>query len=96
MHDRHVTLGVILAMGTMSTAIVLVSFTPARSTRSFFGPLGRMAFANYLMQSLIFCGVFYSHGLGYFGKLGATDTLILGIVVYALQIVISMRWLECY
>ncbi|GGA40730.1 DUF418 domain-containing protein [Dyella nitratireducens] len=87
---------VILAMGYMSAVIVLVSFTPARGVLSVFGPLGRMAFTNYLMQSLIFCGIFYGYGLGYFGKLGATSTLILGVAVYAIQIVISIRWLERY
>lgn len=87
---------VILAMGYMSAVIVLVSFTPARGVLSVFGPLGRMAFTNYLMQSLIFCGIFYGYGLGYFGKLGAASTLILGIVIYALQIVTSIRWLKHY
>jgi hypothetical protein len=31
-------------------------------------PLGRMAFTNYLLQSLIFGWIFYGYGLGLFGS----------------------------
>ena len=56
-------------------------------------PLGRMAFTNYLMQSLIFSAVFYGYGLGQFGKLGVSATLCLGIIVYIAQVLASQWWL---
>ena len=56
-------------------------------------PLGRMAFTNYLTQSLIFGWVFYGYGLGLFGKLGATTALAFGLAVYAAQVTISRWWL---
>jgi uncharacterized protein len=56
-------------------------------------PLGRMAFTNYLMQSLIFGGVFYGYGLGLFGKLGAATALAFGLAVYVAQAIISGWWL---
>jgi uncharacterized protein len=87
---------VILAMGYMSAVICLVSFTRARYVLSVFGPLGQMAFTNYLMESLIFCVIFYGYGLGYFGKLDAATALVIGILVYAAQIVGSMWWLRRY
>ena len=31
-------------------------------------PLGRMAFTNYLAQSVIFGWIFYGYGLGLFGQ----------------------------
>jgi uncharacterized protein len=57
-------------------------------------PLGRMAFTNYLMQSLIFGVVFYGYGLALFGKLGAAAALGLGSVVYIAQMVASRWWLS--
>jgi uncharacterized protein len=87
---------VMLAMGYMAAVISLVSFTRARTALRIIGPLGRMAFTSYIMQSLIFCTIFYGYGLGLFGRLGAFVTLIIGITVYALQIVVSMWWLRRY
>jgi uncharacterized protein len=50
-------------------------------------PLGRMAFTNYLAQSLIFTTAFYGYGFGLFGRLGASTALVLGIAVYGAQVI---------
>jgi uncharacterized protein len=57
-------------------------------------PLGRMAFTNYLLQSLIFGGIFYGYGLGLFGALGIASALALGGTVYVIQVVLSRWWLR--
>jgi uncharacterized protein len=59
-------------------------------------PLGRMAFTNYLAQSLIFGWVFYGYGLGLFGQLSASAALAFGIAVYAGQVIFSRWWLRSY
>jgi len=56
-------------------------------------PLGRMAFTNYLMQSLIFGAVFYGYGFGMFGQLGVSAALGFGTVVYFAQVIASQWWL---
>ena len=57
-------------------------------------PLGRMAFTNYLLQSLIFGWIFYGYGLGLFGSLGIATASAIGIAVYGLQIPLSRWWLR--
>lgn len=59
-------------------------------------PLGRMAFTNYLAQSVIFGFIFYGYGLGLFGRLGAAAALAIGIAVYIAQVVASAWWLKHY
>jgi uncharacterized protein len=59
-------------------------------------PLGRMAFTNYIAQSLIFGFVFYGYGLGLFGQLRVSAALALGIAVYMAQVVFSRWWLDRY
>ena len=49
-------------------------------------PFGRMAFTNYLAQSLIFGWIFYGYGLGLFARLGAASALAIGLAVYAGQV----------
>jgi uncharacterized protein len=59
-------------------------------------PLGRMAFTNYLVQSLIFTWTFYGYGLGLFGRLGVSAALAIGIAVYGAQVIFSRWWLKRY
>ena len=58
--------------------------------------LGRMAFTNYLAQSLIFGWIFYGYGLGLFARIGVTAALALAICVYAGQVIASGLWLRHY
>ena len=59
-------------------------------------PLGRMAFTNYLAQSLIFGWAFYGYGFGWFGQLGASTALAFGVAVYGAQVIFSRWWLQRY
>jgi uncharacterized protein len=82
-----------LAYGAM---IIGLMTTPAGRFLSWAAPLGRMAFTNYLAQSVIFSWFFYGYGLGLFDKLGAALALCLGTAVYVAQAIFSARWLKHY
>ena len=85
---------VLLACGYAATIILAANKTRARKLLAWAAPIGRMAFTNYLMQSVIFGWMFYGYGLGLFGKLGVAAALAIGIGVYILQIVFSAYWLQ--
>jgi uncharacterized protein len=85
---------VVLAMGYGATIIALYAFTQVRSGLGVFGSLGRMAFSNYLTQSLIFGWIFFGYGLGLFGRMSPSQAMLLGIAVYVAQIIISQWWLK--
>jgi uncharacterized protein len=55
--------------------------------------VGRMALSNYLLQSILCTTIFYSHGLGLFGKVPPSRGLAIALFVYALQIPLSVWWL---
>ena len=54
---------------------------------------GRMAFTNYLAQTLICCFVFYGYGLGYFGYLDRWEQALVVLGIWALQLISSQWWL---
>ena len=85
---------VLLACGYGAAIIWATEKATGRKLLAWAAPIGRMAFTNYLMQSVIFGWVFYGYGLGLFGKLGVTAALAIGIGVYILQIVFSAYWLQ--
>ena len=85
---------VLLACGYGATIVWATKRTRARKLLAWAAPIGRMAFTNYLMQSVIFGWVFYGYGLGLFGKLGVAAALGIGIGVYILQVIFSAYWLQ--
>jgi uncharacterized protein len=85
---------ILLACGYGATIVWATNRASGRKLLAWAAPIGRMAFTNYLMQSVIFGWVFYGYGLGLFGKLGVTAALALGVGVYILQIVFSAYWLQ--
>ena len=74
---------------------MLVVASPGAEDR--FVPLaavGRMALSNYLAQTLIAVTIFHGYGLGFYGKIGPALGLLITLVIFALQIVISIWWLR--
>ncbi|MGG3890731.1 DUF418 domain-containing protein [Metabacillus fastidiosus] len=59
-----------------------------------FESVGKLSLTNYLLQSAVFTTIFYGYGLGYFGKLGVTMGIILGVSFYILQMVGSYLYLK--
>jgi uncharacterized protein len=56
-------------------------------------PVGRMAFSNYILQSIVLGFIFYGYGLGYFGRMGIWPCFAIVLVTFAAQAVSSRWWL---
>ena len=85
---------VCLALAFAALVVYAVHYTASRALLRMFSAIGRMAFTNYIAQSLVFGWIFFGYGLGQFGRLPAAPVLALGIAVYAIQIQLSMVWLR--
>lgn len=59
-------------------------------------PVGKMAFSNYILQSIIGITVFFGVGFAKGGQLGPTSWTIFAIAVYLCQIFISYIWLSYF
>ena len=59
-----------------------------------FQAMGRLALTHYLTQSVILSLVFYGHGLGMIQRLPLWQGVILSLVVYSLQMVVSSHYLN--
>lgn len=58
--------------------------------------VGRMAFTNYIMQSLFGAVIFYGWGFGYFDQLSRSGLLLVVLMVWMFQIIFSLLWLTRY
>ncbi|WP_394838938.1 DUF418 domain-containing protein [Pendulispora rubella] len=82
------------ALGYGAVLLLLLRHTAWRRRLGIFAPLGRMAFTNYLTQSIVFTTVFYGYGFGLLGKFGLAFTALVGIAFYILQGIVSTVWLR--
>jgi len=78
-----------------ASATVLLAERPAWRRR--LAPLaaaGRMALTNYLLQSIVCTTLFYSYGLGLYGRVAPTWGLLLTLAVFGGQLAFSAWWLR--
>ncbi|GGG57155.1 DUF418 domain-containing protein [Bizionia arctica] len=61
-----------------------------------FAPIGKTALSNYIFQTLISITIFYGIGFNLVGKFGMTIIMIITIVIFILQMIMSTRWLKHY
>ena len=83
----------LLATGYAASLLLALRSERVRRALRHFASLGRMAFTNYIAQSLAFGFIFFGYGLGLFGTLGTIEALAIGAAFYALQLAFSTWWL---
>jgi uncharacterized protein len=74
----------VLAVGTIQSGRFL----------AWFEPIGRMAFTNYIVQSVLAGWIFYGYGLGLMGKMGPASGMVLVLTIYLAQVLLSFWWLK--
>lgn len=60
------------------------------------GGVGQAGLSNYLLQPLLCTLFFYGHGLGPTDRLTLPELLGVGVVIYALEVLLSFLWLAKY
>ena len=63
---------------------------------SVLAPVGKMAFSNYIMHSLVGNYVFLGAGLGLMGQIGPVWYTVFGIGFFIIQIIYSIVWLKYF
>jgi uncharacterized protein len=87
---------VCLALAFASIVLYAAEFTKASPFLRPFAALGRMAFSNYIAQSVIFGLVFFGYGFGQFGSWSPAPIFASGIAVYLGQLGLSKIWLRYF
>jgi uncharacterized protein len=98
---QEVVLNAFFALSDIALACFYITFFTTLVQHNFWqrvlAPMayvGRMSLTNYLSQSVICTTIFYSYGLGLYGSISPTDDLVLTIVIYTIQIIFSVIWMQ--
>lgn len=83
----------LVALGYVHLIVLLIQSNRIRALRRGLAPIGRMAFTNYIAQSLICTSIFYGFGLSLFGQLSRWQLIPIVILVWGVQWVGSAWWL---
>jgi uncharacterized protein len=83
----------LVALGYIGLVMLLVKSKPTGALVRTMQPVGRMAFTNYLLQTVLMTAVFYGHGLGLFGQVERWGQVLIVFAVWAFEIWLSNIWL---
>ena len=85
-----------LASGYLGLVMLYARRRPDGPVTRGLAAVGRTAFTNYLLQTVIATTVFYGHGLGLFGSVTRVEQLGFVVAVWAVQVVLSVLWLRYF
>jgi uncharacterized protein len=85
-----------LAFAYVGVLMLLFQNSKMYKLMSVVAPVGKMAFSNYLFQSIIGSIVFLGAGFNFIGEVGPFYYTIFGLLVFLVQIFISHLWLRYF
>jgi uncharacterized protein len=83
-----------MVIGYLAAVLLFCRAAWGNWLKQLLAPVGRMALTNYLTQSILGALIFYSFGLGLYGKLAGYQLYLTIIPIWILQIIWSRIWLE--
>jgi uncharacterized protein len=85
-----------LALAYMSMFLLIATTTIGAKLLKPLTPVGKMAFTNYILHSVVGTIVFQSFSLNYIGKVGPVYYTLLAFIVFIFQIFISTLWFKYF
>lgn len=97
----HIVATILLTVGIPALSLGYISVISLLFRRELWQVLllplakvGRMALSNYLFQSVVCNLLFYSYGLGLYGRISLKFGLLLSVLIFLVQIPLSAWWLK--
>lgn len=87
---------VLVAGGYLGLVTLFVRWRPTGVVTRSLSAVGRTAFTNYLLQTVLATSIFYGHGLGLFGSVSRLEQFGIVLCVWAVQVPLSVLWLRYF
>src|SRR6185369_853920 len=84
----------LVALGWVGLIMMWCQSTLLSGLKRRMAAVGRTAFSNYILQTVICTTIFYGHGFGYFGSLSRVGQIILVFAIYSTQLSFAPLWLR--
>jgi uncharacterized protein len=83
-----------VSLGWIGAVMLLCRSGMLAWLRSRLAAVGRLAFSNYILQSLICTTIFYGHGFGLFGEVERVGQIAIVAGIWLFQLLVSPLWLR--
>lgn len=86
--------GTVLSVGYISLIALFYSWRPSLRLFTYFENVGKLSLTNYMMQTVICTTIFYGYGFGLFAKIGVFKAVLLGVLIFIMQMAASALYLQ--
>ncbi|ELZ42122.1 hypothetical protein C463_11117 [Halorubrum californiense DSM 19288] len=86
----------LVAGGYVGLVMLYAKRRPDGPVTRAFAAVGRTAFTNYLLQTVIATTIFYGHGFGLFGYVSRVEQYGIVVAIWAVQVPLSVLWLRYF
>jgi uncharacterized protein len=86
----------VMSVSYIMAIIKIAQFSAGIRLLKYLIPLGRTALSNYILQTVFMVFIFYSFGLGLYGKIGLMTTMVVSILIVLSQVILSNLWLKYF
>jgi uncharacterized protein len=89
-------IGIVVALGWMGIVVLACRRGCLSWLARALAAVGRMAFSNYILHSLLCTSIFYGFGLGLYGSVERIEQMGIVVSVWILQLILSPLWLRYF
>jgi uncharacterized protein len=86
----------LVSIGWIGTVMLATKAVALRLLTKRLAAVGRMAFTNYILHTVICTSIFYGYGLGLFGKVERVWQFVIVLAIWMIQLVVSPIWLRYF
>jgi len=87
---------VLMALAYVAVVMLMMRLQCLLRLQAAFAALGKTAFTNYILQSLICTFFFYGFGLGFYGDLVRYELVLFTVCVWIIQLSLASLWLKYF
>jgi uncharacterized protein len=85
---------VLVSMGYIGLIMLICKSSGFKGFKHVFSAVGKLAFTNYILMSLICTFIFYGHGLGLYGQVERTGQILTVLGIWIFIMIISSIWMN--
>ncbi|MCT4589292.1 MAG: DUF418 domain-containing protein [Carboxylicivirga sp.] len=93
-HMPNYFASVAVAFGYIGIILLIAKSNACSRIKKLFSSIGKMAFSNYILMSIIGSFLFYGHGLGLFGQVERIEQVLIVFVIWLIILLVSPLWLK--
>jgi uncharacterized protein len=87
---------IIVDIGWIGVLMLICTSSGLTGAKAALSAVGRTAFSNYILQTLIGTTLFYGHGFGLFGDVSRVYQILIVVAIWMVQLFISPLWLRYF